>query len=244
MPAIRFLACFALVFHAAAAQAQPAVLVNVDESNPPFMFASDGRARGVYPGLMAAAFDQMNVVVAIQPKPWLRVLAEIDAGTAGVGGIYKNSERLKRFDFSDALFVERVNIYSQRRDDARYASLADLKGKRVGVIRGWSYGDAFDSARRSGAMRVDDVGSDTQNFAKLEAGRLDVVLAIAEAAEPQLTKHPAVRLAGTLIENPTYLAFNKSAGMLPFIERFNLALAKLKQSGDAKKIVNDALRQR
>ena len=218
-----------------------AIVVNVDEANPPFMFSLNGRAAGVYPELMTAVFADMNVQVVILTKPWRRALAEIDAGKAAVGGIYKNSERLKRYDYSDAMFVERVNIYSRKADPMRYASLADLKGKRVGVIRGWSYGDEFDEARKSGAMQLEDVNADVQNFAKLDAGRLDAVLAIAEAAEPQLRQFPSVQLAATLVENPTYLAFNKSAGRQAFIERFNAALSRLKLNGTMKRLVSDAL---
>ena len=241
MPATRFFVSLGLVFAFVGAHSQEAVRVDVDEGNPPFMFAKEGRAAGVYPALMSAAFRDMKVSVLIEAKPWARALAEIEAGKAGVGGIYKNSERLKRFDYSEALFVERINIYSRRKDGARYTSLQALKGNRVGVIRGWSYGDSFDDLRKSGAIVAEDTGSDEQNFAKLEAGRLDAVLAIAEAAEPQLKKHSTLELAGTMVENATYLAFNKSAGMLSFIERFNAALARLKHSGAAKRIVSEAL---
>ena len=228
----------ACAFGAASAQE---LLVNVDDANPPFMFARDGRAAGVYPVLMAAVFKEMNAEVLISPKPWRRALSEIDAGSAGLGGIYKNSERLKRYDYSEPMFVERVSLYALRSDTSRYAGVADLKGKRVGVIRGWSYGDDFDEARRAGVMVVEEVNSDAQNFSKLAAGRLDVVLAIVEAAEPQLRTHRTVQLAGSMAENPTYLAFNKSAGMQAFIERFNAALSRMKKSGAVSRIVTEEL---
>jgi polar amino acid transport system substrate-binding protein len=218
-----------------------ALLVDVDDANPPFMFAREGRAVGVYPALMAAVFKEMKADVSIVPKPWRRTLSELDAGIAGVGGIYKNSERLKRYDYSEPMFVERVSVYSLRADTARYAGVSTLKGKRVGVIRGWSYGDDFDEARRAGTMVVEEVNSDAQNFAKLAAGRLDVVLAIVEAAEPHLRTYRAVQLAGSLAENPTYLAFNKSAGRQAFIEQFNAALSRMKKSGAVARIVTEEL---
>jgi polar amino acid transport system substrate-binding protein len=240
--AIRFLLCAVLALGLAPLRAQEHTLVDVDDANPPFMFAAQGHAAGVYPALLAAAFREMGVPVVIEPKPWRRALAEIDTGHAGVGGIYKNAERLQRFDYSDALFVERVNVYTLR-GRLRYANLADLAGKRVGVIRGWSYGDDFDALRKSGAVTTEDVASDGQNFAKLEAGRLDAVLAIAEAAEPLLRKHPQAELAGTLAENPTYLAFNKSVARLDLLQRFNAALGRLRASGESRRIVSEALQR-
>jgi len=228
----------ALAFGMAGAQE---LVVNVDDANPPFMFAREGRAVGVYPALMSAVFKEMHADVHILPKPWRRALAEIDAGTAGVGGIYKNSERLKHYDYTEPMFVERVSLYALRTDTSRYAGVPDLKGKRVGVIRGWSYGDDFDDARRAGVMEVEEVNSDAQNFAKLAAGRLDVVLAIVEAAEPHLRAHRSVQLAGSMAENATYLAFSKSAGMQGFIERFNAALSRMKKSGVVARIVAEEL---
>lgn len=240
MRGIKIIVAAALSMGVVAALAQE-LLVNVDDANPPFMFARNGTAAGVYPVLMAAVFHEMGAEVRILPKPWRRALAELDAGTAGLGGIYKNSERLKRFDYSDPMFVERVSLYSLRTDASRYAGVADLRGKRVGVIRGWSYGDEFDEARKAGLMTVEEVNSDAQNFAKLSVGRLDVVIAIVEAAEPQLRIHRDVQLAGAMAENPTYLAFSKSAGKLGFIERFNAALARLKKSGVVARIVTQEL---
>ena len=240
MSAKTIIAALALALGFGVAGAQE-LLVDVDDANPPFMFGRDGHAAGVYPVLMSAVFKEMKADVRILPKPWRRALAEIDAGTAGVGGIYKNSERVKRYDYSEAMFVERVSLYALRTDTARYASVADLKGKRVGVIRGWSYGDDFDAARRAQSMLVEEVNSDAQNFAKLAAGRLDVVLAIVEAAEPHLRAHRTVQLAGTMAENPTYLAFSKAAGMQGFLDRFNAALARMKKSGAVARIVAEEL---
>ncbi len=240
MTAKTIIAALALALGFGVAGAQE-LLVDVDDANPPFMFVRDGRAAGLYPALMAAVFKEMKAQVLITPKPWRRALSEIDSGTAGVGGIYKNSERLKRYDYSEPMFVERVSLYALRSDASRYAGVADLKGKRVGVIRGWSYGDDFDEARRAGTMVVEEVNSDAQNFAKLAAGRLDVVLAIVEAAEPHLRAHRTVQLAGSMAENPTFLAFNKSAGMQGFIEHFNAALSRMRKSGAVSRLVTEEL---
>jgi polar amino acid transport system substrate-binding protein len=214
--------------------------VAVDSSNPPFMFERDGRPEGLYPVLLAAVFREMGEQVEIEARPWPRAISELEAGRAGVAGIYKNSERLQKYDYSAPLFIERVNVYV-RAGTLRYAGLSSLDGQRVGVIRGWSYGDAFDAARRSGSMTVEQVASDEQNLRKLEAGRLDAMLAIDEAMQPLQAAHARVRLAGTLVENPTFLAFDKSAGMTDFLDRFNAALARLRQRGDVDRIVAQEL---
>jgi polar amino acid transport system substrate-binding protein len=240
---LRWACMLALAMGCWAPQAAEPLRVNVDEANPPFMYAVDGRAAGLYPALLNAVFREMKEPVDIQALPWRRALMEIDASAAGVGGIYKNTERLAKYDYSAALFVERVNVYVHK-DHWRkpLKSLGDLSGMRVGVIRGWSYGDEFDRARQAGRMQVQEVTSDRQNFQKLHAARLDAVLAIDEAARAQLQGFPKVVAAWTLTENPTYLAFNKSARMTAVIERFDAALAKLRAQGQADRIVEQALK--
>lgn len=226
---------------AAASSAAEPVRVNVDESNPPFMFGRDGKAAGVYPALMAAAFQEMRVELRIEAKPWRRALMELDAAQAGVGGIYKNTERLAKYDFSEPMYVERINVYVPAGRYFSYTRLADLEGKRVGVIRGWSYGDDFDRARSAGRLLAEEVDSDEQNFRKLAIGRIDALLAIDEAGAAQLRQHAGLRLAGTMVENPTYLAFHKSAHQAALLERFNAALARLKKSGRLESIVGEAI---
>ncbi|MBI3898950.1 MAG: transporter substrate-binding domain-containing protein [Gammaproteobacteria bacterium] len=225
------------------ANATDNIHINVDDANPPFMFMRQGKSAGLYPTLMAAVFHEMRVEVDIESKPWRRALAEIEASTAGVGGIYKNSERIKKFDYSDPLFTERMNVYVVAYRDFPFSGLNDLMKKRVGVIRGWSYGNEFDEARRSGAVIPNEVSDDKQNFQKLNMGRVDAVLSIEQSANALIKSYPNLRLAGTLAENPTYLAFNKSAHMEAFLARFNEALARLKKSGEFERLVTKELKR-
>ena len=46
----------------------------------------------------------------MEAKPWKRRLADMDSGVVGVGGIYKNEERIKRYGFSEPIFVEKMAV--------------------------------------------------------------------------------------------------------------------------------------
>jgi polar amino acid transport system substrate-binding protein len=218
--------------------------VNVDDGNPPFMYGRGTEAEGIYPAILRAVFREMGMQGRIEPKPWRRALAELADGRAGLAGLYKTHERLAKFDYSDVLFVEKLDVYVRQDRAFTFATLDDLKGKRLGVISGWSYGDAFDDARRAGAFVAEEVATDAQNFLKLQAGRLDAVVAIAEAAQPLLPAHARVRRAGTLAENPTYLAFARSSDRRGLLQRFNAALSRLRDSGELARIVAAELPQR
>lgn len=240
MTTLRLLRSIALAAISLFAFASDTLLVNVDEAHPPYMYNSDGKAAGFYSALVQAAFQRMDVPVTLMPKPWARAIHEMDQGLSGTAGIYKNSERLKRYDYSEPLLVERLMVYSPRSRFLPYTRIEDLKGKRVGVMRGWSYGDEFDKARKAGLFKVEDVSTDEQNFLKLSTDRIDVMVAIPESVSSLLTRFPSVTAASTpLLEAPAYLAFSKSANQAALLQRFNQALKEMKASGEFLRILTE-----
>lgn len=222
-------------------QAQTELLINFDAANPPFMYGSSNQAEGLYPELIGAVFHQMGRPVSLAAKPWKRALGELDLGIAGVGGIYKTEDRLKKYDFSEPLFVERIVVYYNHDKAVNYRMLSDLYGKRVGILLGWSYGDKFDNARKAGKIIVEEVYADTQNFDKLVQGRVDAVLAI-EQVGSSLMREPRNASVGKslvfLAENPTHLAFNKQMHVEALLSAFNRALNEIKKNGTYTQIVD------
>jgi len=217
------------------AQTAP-VKIAVDEANPPFMYADTaGKAAGVYPVLLQAIFERMGMTAEVAPYPWKRALELSEKGEVAVGGIYKNEKRLQIYDYSDALYSEKMLIYVQKGKGFKFATPDDLKGKQVGVLTGWSYGDAFDQAKEKGVFTVQDVASDADNFEKLALGRVDCVVAV-EASGTKIIqeKQYAAKveaLPTPLTVNDTYLVFAKSAQQGDLLKTFNATLAAMKQDG-------------
>jgi polar amino acid transport system substrate-binding protein len=220
-----------LALASAAVVAQDVVRVDVDDGNPPFMYASGGKAAGLYPALLRAVFEAMHMPLALDAKPWRRALSELDTGAAGVGGIYKTEVRALKYDYSEPLFVEQIVVCDNSRKPVGFKALPDLYGKRIGLLNGWSYGDTFDQVRKAGRLIGEEVRTDALNFAKLQLGRLDAVLIIKEAAAVLLKdgSYPEVQCAAEpLVQNPTYLAFHKSAHRQELLQAFDKALRTLK----------------
>ena len=227
-----------------ALRAAEAIVVGVDANNPPFMYAEAGQAAGLYPVLLRSLFAQAGLALKLEAKPWKRCLQDTDEGRAGTGGIYKNEERLRKYDFSEALFVERMAVYQHRARPLVFDGLESLYGKRVGVARGWSYGDSFDKAAREGLIHTEEVSADAQNFQKLASQRLDAVLAIEEAGAAQLAQpglQDIVKSPRYLFENPTYLAFAKSAQQGATLAAINRALDVLRRQGRLEMLAAQAL---
>lgn len=232
------IALVALVFALGPLGSAQELLINFDEAHPPYMHDDDGQVRGIYPALIAAAFKRLDLPVRLEAKPWARAVLELDRGTAGVGGIYKNTERLRKYDYSEPLLVETITVYVHKDHAFAYAQIGDLFGKRVGVMRGWSYGDAFDQARAGGLIHAESVSSDEQNFQKLRNGRIDALLAIGDSVAPLLAAYPDIQASGApLIQAPAYLAFAKGAGLVDLLRRFDQAIRDMKASGEFRQIL-------
>lgn len=238
------LAFLAALFWLTATPAGEAVRVNVDADNAPFMWQHDGKTVGIYPAILSSAFARMGKPLSLSAKPWKRALFELDEGRAGVGGIYKNAERAARYDFSSAILTENTVVYFNATRPIAFRTLADLDGKRVGVVRGWSYGDGFDAARKAGRFSTEEVANDRSNFLKLAHGRIDVALAIEEAGSAVIASERLNNIARSqvlLTSNSAHLAFNKSARQAGLLAQFDQTIAAMKRDGTLARIVRDEL---
>jgi polar amino acid transport system substrate-binding protein len=211
-----------------------------DAANPPFMYERGGSAAGIYPALVSEAFRRIGAPVTVLAIPWKRALLAIGSGEAGIGGVYRTSSRELAWDFSAPIFEETTMLYVLRGGDFRFDSLADLSGKKIGVLRGWSYGNIFDSAVHDGRISVEPESSDLLNFRKLVAGRLDAVAAIRESGDgySEFMNAGVHRLPAAMSSNRTYIAFNKTSKMTGVIAAFNSEIDLMIKDGTFDRIVN------
>jgi polar amino acid transport system substrate-binding protein len=220
--------------------------IAVDESNPPFMYKDKGSGDvlGLYPAIVEALFDKVGEDVSVVAYPWKRLLLLSEVGEVGVAGIYKNSKRQLIYDYSDPIYEERIVVFMRHDGVFPFQAVEDLKEKRIGVIRGWSYGDSFDSARKNNLFVTENSISDEYNFKKLALGRLDCVLAIDLSGELLLQKlelqNDIVASRIPLIVNPTYIAFSKESNKGNLIQMLNNAITELKAEGDYKDIISSS----
>jgi polar amino acid transport system substrate-binding protein len=161
-----------------------------------------------------------------------------------VGGIYKTSRRLALYDYSQPIFEEKLIVYVHRDKAFRFTRVDDLNGKRIGVIRGWSYTEAFDEAIRDGSIKVSESSSDEANFKMLVSGRLDAVIAIELAGQriiQQLQLRQVLALTPPLGINPTYLVFAKQAKQKALLQRFDRTLLEMRADGSLDRLVQQAI---
>ena len=200
------------------------------------MYRRDGEPAGFYYDLLREIFDQMLVPVRFEMQPWTAAIARIDQAEAGLAGLYKNDERFRKYDFSNAIIEEQLVVYVRKGDTFRFETVDDLAGKTIAIIRGWSYGQTFDSARQRGVFATVETGSATESLRKIYSGAADAgvieSLSARIAMKMQLDLKAAVEpLPTPVATNKTYLAFNKEARKTALLDYFNYVMKTMKSDG-------------
>jgi len=120
---------------------------------------------------------ELNIVFDIHMYPWARAEHNAIAGEGLVFGLPKTADRLRVLRYSDTAAIN--NLWLVTRSDATFTfnGIDDLRGKHVGAVRGFSYGEEFERARDKQLFRVDDeISSRAARLTRLMLRRVDVVL--------------------------------------------------------------------
>jgi polar amino acid transport system substrate-binding protein len=90
----------------------------------------------------------------------------------GSGAVWKDPQREKVLLFSQPYLENRLILVGRTGADVSARTLADLKGRRVAIVEGYSYGEAIDN---SGPVFV-RTGSEEDSMRQLLAGAVDYTL--------------------------------------------------------------------
>lgn len=220
------------------------LVIGIDNSYPPYMHGEGENVKGLYPLILSKIFSKMDTQPLLKAKPWKRIIMESKISKLGVGGIYKNEERLKVYDYSNPFFEETLVLYVNAwKKNKTFESMNDLKGMNLGLMRGWSYGEEVDKARKEEIFKVTELGSAEQIFKMIEKKRLDGVIIDSVSAKMILEKlkleDKFVVLGEPVAKNEAFIVFHKDMDKTDLIKKFNKALAELKESGEYEKIISD-----
>lgn len=221
---------------------QKQLAVFVDNSYPPYMYElDDSEADGLYPRLLERIISNTAHEAKVLATPWKRALVYGAKGVGAVGGAYKNDERMKIYDYSAPLYQEKLVLFVNKDKPFEYHDISDLKGKVIGVNRGWSYGQEFDAARDAKLFQINERGNTSENFKMLALGRIDCLIL------DQLSGDSYVRLLGMgdkisslstpFSMNNAYLIISKELKMTDFLDDFNESLKAIREDGTYEKIV-------
>ncbi len=119
---------------------------------------------------------ELGVKFRIQRYPWARAEHNARSGAGLIFGLPKTPERLRELRYSNP--AVRRTLWLVTRSDATFPfeTLADLKGKTIGAVHGYSYGEEFEQSRNKLFRVDDDLPSRSNRLRRLLLKRVDVVL--------------------------------------------------------------------
>ncbi|HEX5342739.1 MAG TPA: transporter substrate-binding domain-containing protein [Duganella sp.] len=200
--------------------------------------------------LLEAVERELGVVFELRMYPWARAERYALDGAGLIFGLPKNADRLHALRYSDVAAYNKLWIVTRSDATFRFNSIEDLRGKSIGVVRGYNYGEEVERARASKLFRTDeDIASRGTRLTRLMLKRVDAVLLFQPS---QQTAHDVEVEVNAFMETRLRAigaAANASYSVLPkplsvddgvffaiarakddgIIDRINTALARIQQ---------------
>lgn len=212
-----------------------ALVVGTDEWAP-YEYAANGGVQGIATDILSAVFRRMDVPVdSISQFPWIRGLRMLEGGELDVlyAGIY-DPDRLTYVRYHSVPLVASRWVLFARKDKAAtpYKSIDDLRGRTLGVVRGYSYTPEINDLIEGNRLVV-ETSSDETNLEMLVRGRVDYALCdmlncqyLANRLGIDLDVQPVP--GPPLSEIRLFALFNRDNISESFIERFDAELRAFK----------------
>lgn len=217
------------------AGAQERTLIAAADPYPPYV-DPQVPGQGLAMEIVRAAYKTQGYTVKLEMMPWVRAEKGVSEGRYDIlVDVWRTEARAKELLFSTAYAVSKVKFIKRKENPFEFTGLDSLSGKRIGVIRGYGYSDAFNAAT---TFTREEVPSMEHNINKLLLKRIDLTL------EDEITAKGLIRKMGPKVEeqldftanalanNPLYVAAGlKHPRNKDIIEAFNRGLLAIKADG-------------
>jgi ABC-type amino acid transport substrate-binding protein len=204
---------------------------------PPLLEEREGQASGPLIGwfkrIEALTGDHYN----LELMPWMRALEQAKRGGGAVWGISYTEERATALRFSRPTYHVAIHLVALKGSRLRFHSVDDLRGLRIAVIRGASYGAAFDQAGARGQFERLPEARQSAVLRLVLEGRADaaVITGGTRGLQDLLRLHPDLtQLAGLfevlpepVVRDPIYLAIPRQWERTELLERFDAAVERI-----------------
>lgn len=199
--------------------------------------------QGVIVDIVKQAFKNSGHELKVDIVPWDRAMASTKSGQTDVMvGLWYSDKRAKDYIFSKPFLYNRI-VFIKRSDDSfEFNGLEGLKGKNVGVVRNYSYNDAFKAATHFIKPETSNLQS---NLKKLSAGRIDLTLEDEIVARYILNKElkqlssKITFTTNALDEKSVHIAISRNnPNAAALITAFDKGIDVLKANSHYEKIIN------
>lgn len=210
---------------------------------PPWKIVEGNQVSGIDIELTKALFDEVGLTPEFIVCPWTRCLAMLRSGKGDfISGLLKRPEREKHISYIEPPYkTQSTKAFYRLTWADEINTFDDLKGLAIGTQRGARYYPEFDCAEH---LTKRPVENDRLNFLKLNAGRVDTVIAT-ESQGDYMISH--LKLRGKVTKaalrhseiNPVYFAVSKRSPLHSMVPQLKAATQRLRDNGTFDMIIKE-----
>jgi len=210
----------------------------------PYEFKLNEKPAGIMVDIVQAIFNKLEVPLKLQFLPFKRALEYTKKGrNDGLFILYKTPERMKYFDYTEPLVNSPLLFFVRKDSNIKFEKLPDLKGLKIGVMHGYTYGAEFDNAPY---YKLDPGNSHETNFKKLISGRVDAYICDKWVGISTARKINAMSdlktLPVPLKVMSLYMVFTKGKHQA-LIDKINPIIKSMTASGEIDNLINQFLNE-
>ncbi len=162
---------FIVIFYSTisfAIEASPFIIVS--DPNPPYEYLNNQQPAGMDIEILQEIAKRQKIEFRFQFVPWARALNMVKEGKAdAIISLLKTEDRLNFLHYPETpVYEDKILFFANKNFSQKPRSLTDLKGVRVGVVAGNSYGKEFDENTE---MIKEVVSTQEMGMKKLAANR-------------------------------------------------------------------------
>lgn len=180
----------------------------VDEIIPPGSDSS--HAKGYSWDIVRTVFHRMDYTISLTIAPWKRAVRSLEHGRADlIFPITKNPERQRKYQYSlRPLHHSDAVIYVHKDRYNKSQNLSSFFGKQVAMIRGYNYGEYFNSLEPIKKYPIDNM---EQGFKMLQHNNIDGMVGYDTSNDYFLKQNGLLKEFKKL--TPFFYAYDFMAGM-------------------------------
>jgi polar amino acid transport system substrate-binding protein len=205
-------------------------------------FTDEHKEGGYLIAITKAALKSVGYTTEVEFMPWKRALEMVMNGqNEALLAAYYTEERAVKMAYTESIGQTEIVFFKKKERDIQYSKLEDMKPYRIGIIRGASISNEFDSAAY---LHKEEVRSPDLNIRKLLAGRVDLIVeqkaVILNFLRNQFPEHmnSVVPLELPLKVSQYYNAFSRDyPNYEKRVKDFNTGLKKIQSDRTYQKII-------
>lgn len=236
--------CLGVALVCIALSAQAREITCYSDVFAPYVVSDGDAIRGIDVDAVREAGRRVGLEVHFKLLPWVRLEREIASGAdteVACAFAYTLTDARKLYmDYTTVpLKLTELVLFVQKGALPSFRSFDDLKGKRVGIRRGFKMPAPMQAMVSQGDIELEESNQDDANFEKLARGRVFAILSNRDVGQESLERigqHNVVGLAPAVQVTPTYLVLNKAKGLADLVPLFDKGLRAIAADGTTRAI--------